>query len=289
MNIQKLTDTQLHNKLLLLAKKVKLLDMEIINHLQEMEVRKLYSEYGYTSLYDYCLRALKFSEDQSYRRIKSMRLAEEMPIVKESLKSGDLTIANATMLGSLFDKIPDVPEDEKIKIVNKAVGKSKRDCEEYILDVKEVHGLTPKPKKTVIRRESPETSRVSLSLPKESVEKLVQLKAHHKVTKLEDLMEILINQGIQAKENELKPQRKRNTVTKNSRSIPKAVKYNAHQKSNGKCESCGSVYKLEYDHQIPFSFGGTNGVDNIRLLCRNCNLRAAIKIYGKAKMNSFRP
>jgi 5-methylcytosine-specific restriction endonuclease McrA len=288
MNITNLTDTQLHNTLLILAKKEKLLDMEIINHLQEMEMRKLYSEYGYSSLYDYCLKALKFSGDQSYRRIKSMRLAEEMPVVKKNLKSGNLSIANATMLGSLFDKIPHVPEDEKIEMVNEAVGKSKRECEEYILDVKEVHGLTAKPKKTVIRRESPKTSRIAFSLPKESIEKLEKLKSHHKVKKLEDLMQILIDQSSQTMEQDLKPQRKRTTVPRNSRSIPKSVKFHAHQKANGKCESCGSVHQLEYDHRKPFSLGGTNDSNNIRLLCRNCNLRSAIKIFGKQKMNSYK-
>jgi hypothetical protein len=288
MSINKLTDIQLHNRLLLLAKKEKFLDMEIIDHLKEMEIRKLYSDFGYSSLFDYCLEALKFSRDQSYRRIKSMRLAEEMPVVEKHLKSGYLTIANATMLGSLFDKIPHVPEDEKIEMVNEAVGKSKRECEEYILDVKEVHGLTPKPKKTIIRRESPKTSRIAFSLPKESIEKLEKLKSHHKVKKLEDLMQILIDQGTQKMEQDLKPQRKRKMIVKNSRSIPKSVKFNAYQKANGKCESCGSIHQLQYDHRTPFSLGGTNSIDNIRLLCRNCNFRAAIKVFGKDKMNSFK-
>jgi hypothetical protein len=288
MNIQKLNDSQLHNRLLLLARKEKILDVDIIDHLQELEDRKLYSEYGYTSLFDYCLKALHFSSDQSYRRIRSMRLSVEMPEVKENLKSGDLTIANATMLGSLFDKIPNIAQDEKIKMVNGTLGKSKRECEEYILDIKEVHGLTGKPKKTIIRRENSKTSRVSLSLAKESIEKLEKLKSYHRVKNLEDLMEILIDQGLQTMEHDLKPKRNTKTIAKNSRSIPKSVKYNAHKQANGKCESCGSVHLLQYDHQKPFSLGGSNGVDNIRLLCRNCNLRAGIKIFGKEKMNSFK-
>ncbi|HSC86512.1 MAG TPA: hypothetical protein VLC09_04550, partial [Polyangiaceae bacterium] len=40
----------------------------IIEHLVEMERRRLHLRLGYASLYEYCLRALRLSEDEAYRR-----------------------------------------------------------------------------------------------------------------------------------------------------------------------------------------------------------------------------
>ncbi len=45
-----------------------------------------------------------------------------------------------------------------------------------------------------------------------------------------------------------------------------------------KCTNCGSIHELNYDHRQPFSLGGTSGIENIRLLCFQCNQRARIKM-----------
>lgn len=39
----------------------------------------------------------------------------------------------------------------------------------------------------------------------------------------------------------------------------------------GKCVQCGSQEKLEYDHVIPVSKGGSNTERNIQILCEKCN------------------
>ncbi len=56
-----------------------------------------------------------------------------------------------------------------------------------------------------------------------------------------------------------------------SRHIPKDVQREVWRRDMGKCVECSSQIRLEYDHIIPFSKGGSNTVRNIQLLCEKCN------------------
>jgi hypothetical protein len=62
-----------------------------------------------------------------------------------------------------------------------------------------------------------------------------------------------------------------NSPKERSRQISSDVKRAVWQRDVGKCVLCGSNENLEYDHDIPFSKGGANTVNNIRLLCMSCN------------------
>jgi hypothetical protein len=53
--------------------------------------------------------------------------------------------------------------------------------------------------------------------------------------------------------------------------IPDDVKMFVWNRDGGKCVKCGSQEKLEYDHVIPLSKGGSNTARNIQLLCEKCN------------------
>jgi hypothetical protein len=53
--------------------------------------------------------------------------------------------------------------------------------------------------------------------------------------------------------------------------IPRHVRVYVWQRDRGKCVECGGQEKLEYDHIIPVSKGGSNTDRNIRLLCETCN------------------
>ena len=70
----------------------------------------------------------------------------------------------------------------------------------------------------------------------------------------------------------------RDTKKRKGRYIPKSVQREVWRRDQGRCIECGSQKKLEFDHIIPFSKGGSNTARNIQLLCEECNRRKYDKI-----------
>jgi 5-methylcytosine-specific restriction endonuclease McrA len=64
-----------------------------------------------------------------------------------------------------------------------------------------------------------------------------------------------------------------------SRVIPSWVKQDVFKRDKGKCVLCGSADQLHFDHDFPYSKGGTSLLpENVRLLCARHNLEKAAKI-----------
>jgi 5-methylcytosine-specific restriction endonuclease McrA len=53
------------------------------------------------------------------------------------------------------------------------------------------------------------------------------------------------------------------------------------------CENCGSTFALEIDHIHPKALGGSSDAENLRVLCKSCNQRAAIQVFGMTKMGEY--
>ena len=50
-------------------------------------------------------------------------------------------------------------------------------------------------------------------------------------------------------------------------------------RDKGKCVLCGSTENLHYDHDLPYSKGGTSlTAENVRILCMKHNLKKSNKI-----------
>ncbi len=64
-----------------------------------------------------------------------------------------------------------------------------------------------------------------------------------------------------------------------SRIIPSEVKKEVWRRDRGRCVLCGATDELHFDHDLPFSKGGTSvSVENVRLLCARHNLEKSDKI-----------
>ena len=47
-------------------------------------------------------------------------------------------------------------------------------------------------------------------------------------------------------------------------------------RGKGRCMKCGSRENLEIDHVVPLARGGSNRLENLQLLCRDCNRRKGV-------------
>ena len=76
----------------------------IIDHLAEIEARGLYLQRGFSSLFDYAVRELGYSDAAAARRIGVMRLCADQPDAREGLREGSLTLSAAAELQWAFDR-----------------------------------------------------------------------------------------------------------------------------------------------------------------------------------------
>ena len=64
-----------------------------------------------------------------------------------------------------------------------------------------------------------------------------------------------------------------------SRIIPGSVKQEVFKRDKGRCVICGAGDQLHFDHDLPYSRGGTSlTADNVRILCARHNLQKGAKI-----------
>jgi hypothetical protein len=53
--------------------------------------------------------------------------------------------------------------------------------------------------------------------------------------------------------------------------IPREIRRAVFTRDGGRCRVCGSSFDLQYDHILPVAHGGATTVENLQLLCADCN------------------
>ena len=70
-----------------------------------------------------------------------------------------------------------------------------------------------------------------------------------------------------------------NIKIEHNRLIPSEIKREVWKRDEGKCVLCGDTKNLHFDHDLPFSKGGTSlSANNVKLLCMKHNLQKSDKI-----------
>ena len=97
-----LGDQQLLDQTRRLAANQRSLEVHILDHLDEIDRRGLALRRGFSSLFDYAVRELRFTDAAAQRRIQTMRLCRRHGWVRAKLHSGELTLTAAAQLETAF-------------------------------------------------------------------------------------------------------------------------------------------------------------------------------------------
>ena len=97
-----LGDQQLLEQTRRLAANQRCIDVHILDHLDEIDRRGLALRRGFSSLFDYAVRELRFTDAAAQRRIQAMRLCRRHGWVRASLQSGALSMTSAAQLETTF-------------------------------------------------------------------------------------------------------------------------------------------------------------------------------------------
>ena len=97
-----LGDQQLLDQTKRLAANQRCLEVHILDHLDEIDRRGLALRRGFSSLFDYAVRELRFTVAAAQRRIQAMRLCRRHGWVRASLQSGELSMTAAAQLETTF-------------------------------------------------------------------------------------------------------------------------------------------------------------------------------------------
>ncbi|MBA2404767.1 MAG: HNH endonuclease [Bdellovibrionales bacterium] len=275
MNLKHLTDKSLLIDTKKLARTEREISLKILHHLREIERRRLFSDLGYGSLFDYAVKELGYSEPSASRRIHAARLLTTFPELEKKISDGDLTMTNVALAAQTFKNENILDDNFKKEILAQIENTSKRSCEKMLLGFS---APTPLPKEKV-KVLSPTFYSVHLNLAEPTMKLFNEVKdllAHKRMNQDEVIRFSMEAAAEKIKNVKFKVNAKFTTpgakpCTK--RYIPSIIKKEVYLRDKGKCTKCRGTYKLEYDHVIPYARGGKSNADNLRLLCFSCNQR----------------
>ena len=75
---------------------------DIVRYLAEVDLRQVYREYGYPSLFVFCTKGLGYSEGAAYRRITAARCMKDSPEVYELLRDGKVSLCSLSEVAKVI-------------------------------------------------------------------------------------------------------------------------------------------------------------------------------------------
>ena len=215
------------------------------------------------SLFKYLTKELKYSDSEANLRVAAVRLVLREKQVVKKIACGDLSLTNAAEINTSLNQLErETKRTTDKKTLDQAIAigenKSTRQAKE---DLRQALQLDVPRRETII-------------LDEKILAKVDRARAIYGDISAYELLDTLLEEKLKTPHQ---PLRKSSTTPKVSRSIPLSVKFQVHR---GSCAKCGSRRHLQYDHIREHAKGGTNGVENIQVLCSNCNQRKRIKVFG---------
>ena len=294
MDYSKLSDKELLTSIDNFVAKEKGLTIEILKHLLIIQERRLFCELGFSSLFEYGVEHLGYSKSECYNRISAMNLLRQTRNAENKIERGTISLTNAKELM------------EKIRKEEERTGKAMSFLRKEEL-VEKIDGLSTRKAEQVLNLEfaevekAPVLKKLVLELDEETFKKFYKIKHLLGISKEVELVKTLLNEkekNLEKKEKEkeeVKEIPKAKKVESKSRYIPAQVKRELLKSADFRCEftspvtgfRCEQRVLLQYEHCLPYSWGGKNEISNLKIFCRSHNQRSSINSLGQSKMNQY--
>jgi len=124
--LRTLSNEELIGQLHLATRGESRMTVRVLHHLNEMERRSLHLDLGYGSLFDYCVRKLKYSASAAGRRIQAARCIRGFPEILGMLQSRELSLSTVAMIE------PTLTRENFASIIERVRGKSYRQIERVV-------------------------------------------------------------------------------------------------------------------------------------------------------------
>jgi hypothetical protein len=228
MNLTTVSNDELLKSLRNLVEQERAILTDILQHLLEVENRRLHLKEGYPSLYQYAVEALHYSEAQAFRRISAMRLLKEIPELKTSIEDGTIQLTHLTQAQQYFKhkakESESLTKDVKVELLDSLKNKTTRETEKVFAK------LNPEqvaPDKTrAITETQTEIRFIASNTLLEKLRRFKELDSHSVGdANYNDLFERLVDLALQQKE--------KNFLIKNKK--PSFIKLSVTASSAAKC------------------------------------------------------
>ncbi len=306
---QEINNKNLHTLTLQAAKNEQSSTLILLEHLAEIDRRRLYAEMGFPSLWIYVHELLGYSESQTSERVNAMRLMVKVPEVKKELEAGTISLTSTAKLASHVRR-EKTGKNETLALLSEISGKTSREVEKHLAKNALVEYKMDK-----LRAITPQTTRIIIDVDQEFLTLLNRVRElkGHPASSTQELLKITMQNLVKKSEAKQIPQKDSAMSTSkglrapevsrssdsapvhSSRYIPIKIKNEIRLRSGDQCEyvnsttqrRCSSKTNLEFDHITPFMLGGKNTYENLRHYCSNHNKLSAIKQYGSLHMSEF--
>ncbi len=100
----------------------------MLHFINDCERRKSYLDRGYSSIFDYCVRRLKYSSSTAGRLIQAARCIRQHPEVLRMLEAREVSVSSICQVATILD------DDNKESILGRIKGASRREVERIACD-----------------------------------------------------------------------------------------------------------------------------------------------------------
>jgi len=160
--------------------------------------------------------------------------------------------------------------EKKLEVIEKVSGKSTREAQRIVLSM----CSTPPKLNEKIKMIAPDLYELTANIDEETVQLLEKLKgalehSHPNISNGELIKWLATQKEVAAPRPKYQ------------------VRRQIWLRDECRCTNCGSTFAIQEDHRWPNAKGGRYTTSNMRLLCRSCNQRAAIRHFGVEKMEQY--